>query len=264
MNFLKTKNKFLSSSCNSLMPDKDYFNDLIIADSLPKAWYFTLNINFREEKHSFEILKLKTKLAKFNNSDLRIQPQSDLHCSLLNILTIPYDPEVNQIEIINRILQNNKNELEDFVQKFFSEKQKFYADFLYVSKESVALQVFIDNKIVRDLKQLKKELEESKCAENVRNEFPEVIWENKLKLNPKEQEGKSENYDDAWGAMNLIRYNVEKLTDLLAKDLSEEIKSFNRKSIEERNKTFFIKFNLKPVLVISDHLFDEKSGSRIL
>lgn len=250
MNFIKTKCKFLSESLNFLLPTENSFVNLTTCEELSKSWNLTININFRKNDLPNDIDKLKTKIAAGNNGSLRFQPKKDLHCSLLNIAEAPsIEKSANHRDRITEFYNSNKKVLRRILKDFVGKELEFYAEFIYVSNESLALQIFIDQTIVRKLKDLQDDFND--C---LNKDIKDANWINKLKLYPKDDDT-----GDMWGSMNLVRFEQEKLDENLSKNLSNFIKKYNQNSIEERNEVFSIKFTAKPYLVISDHLFSEKS-----
>lgn len=244
----ETKESFLSSvalSSFSLSPQDTNFCDLLPVSSLPKAWYLTMNINFRDEDPLTKITDLLTKLICSNNGTLRPQPHKDLHCSVLNIFTAPFVLDSDNKENLEKIVKKKKSNLWVILKDILQEKVKVWFDFLYFSQESIALQVFFDEGFVAKVKKIQESLKPELVAG-----IPNIVFENKLKLQK-----------ETWGAMNLIRYNSENLSPFLRNDLSNTITLFNR---EANNREFLTTALIKPDLVISDHLFDGKNGSHII
>jgi hypothetical protein len=245
----KVKNEFIALSNDHLFPGQESFNNLKTADQLSKNWYITLNINFRGEQVNKKISDIKDKLVmvEHNKSSLRPQPGFDLHCSLLNVL------KIETREIAEEIAKEEKRDLMKVFKEVFDKKREFCADFIYKSNESMALQIFVEPELINKLEEIKKKLERKKLF--YLKKFPDIGWDNKIKLNPKEK-----NYlGIKWGAMNLVRYKKESLSESLSEGLSKYVREFNKEAKEKRKKEFYVEFKAKPSLVISDHLFGEKS-----
>lgn len=247
MNFSKTKLIFLANNLEFLHPDKSFFNNLITCEELSKSWYLTININFRKNILPKGIIDLRTKVSVGNNGSLRIQPKDDLHCSLLNIIEAPLIEELDNKQVIKDFYQKNNKKLKTLINNFTCKEKDFYADFLYTSRESIALQIFIDQSIIQELKELQKAIE---C---LNPDLGNISWKNNIKPHPENGN------EDRWGVMNLVRFEREKLNENVSETLNSFIKHYNQNTINERNEVFSIKFKAKPDLVISDHLFSNES-----
>lgn len=149
---------------------------------------------------------------------------------------------------------NAKNELKDELKNLSRNEYEYQFDYLFFSKEGIALQIFPDKKLIDDLKDIQKKIHKIKLSIE-RKAKNNIEWKNELKLYPKNEE-------PGWGAMNLMRFKKMRLPIDLSKYLANEICKYNVKARNNYlNGNSSSKITTRLNLVYSDQLFSKgKSG----
>lgn len=228
--------------------DTHYFPKVLeclkVIEDLPlKRRYLTLNINFRIDKIPTEIKPIICKIIDTCNiNDIKRQPITDVHCSLISILD--FDSEELYLREDQKIMQFLDRIKSDLI---FTKPYNFCANVLYCGRESIALQIFPEEKLLQELNRLKEKIEGLLDGVFGRNQNKMSWRKNELKLH-------GEDGPDH-GAMNIIRFKNVKLDN--ADKLIKYITTFNNEAKETKQPK--LRFKCYVSIVKSDHLFSKAS-----